>query len=164
MLIVLFTSEIGTTSLQGTNLLYSPMFGGSIIYSRTSQTRVSHQPSGSNAHSVSRPQYAKCLMQKQSVVSFSTPLYSALISVLRRSCSSYSFSSVPRSQSYSNPLPQSAVRKQQLLAVRTLFQKAYRTAVPELQPATQGGAMAIASGFLSRLPLFGTSSTSNTEV
>ncbi|CAI8010569.1 Myotubularin-related protein 14 [Geodia barretti] len=67
------------------------------------------------------------------------------------------FSSVPRSQSYSSPLPPSTMRRQKLLAVRTLFQKAYRTAIPELQPAQ--GAMAFATGLLSRLPLFGSSSS-----
>jgi hypothetical protein len=79
-----------------------------------------------------------------------------------KSCSSYSFSSVPRSQSYSSPLPPSTMRRQKLLAVRTLFQKAYRTAVPELQPAQ--GAMAFATGLLSRLPLFGSSSSSTQQV
>jgi hypothetical protein len=67
-----------------------------------------------------------------------------------------------RSQSYSSPLPPSTMRRQKLLAVRTLFQKAYRTAVPELQPAQ--GAMAFATGLLSRLPLFGSSSSSTQQV
>ena len=67
-----------------------------------------------------------------------------------------SVSSVPRSHSYSTSLPPSFTRRQKLLAVRDLFQKAYRTAVPDLQ-ASQG-AMAFATGLLSRLPLFGSSS------
>ena len=46
------------------------------------------------------------------------------------------------------------MRHDRLLTVRTLFQRAYRTALPaEVQSQ---GAMAFATGLLSKLPIFGT--------
>ena len=83
-------------------------------------------------------------------------IYTCTIVLLFFLCRSYtncSLSAVPENHSHSP----CSTRRDKLLAVRTMFQKVYRTAVPEVQPQ---GAMAFATGLLSRLPLFGNNYTS----
>lgn len=77
-----------------------------------------------------------------------------------------SLSSVPEEHSHSHSrssLPHSlplSTRREKLLAVQTLFKKAYRTAVPEVPQSP----MSFAAGLFSRLTASFGSSNSDTQV